>query len=382
MMLLDAVCALVLGAFGATAVIRMARGIRATRIAPVAVPATARSISVIVPVLDEAARIERCLHGLRAAGAEVGEILVVDGGSRDGTLDCVRRAAANDARVRIIDASPVPVGWNGKAWGLDVGLRAADPQAHWIATVDADVIPTGGLFSAMAAHARARNVAALSVAARQLLGTPLMAIVHPAMLATLVYRFGLPGREATRVADVQASGQCFLAERALLIAHGAFANVRASRCEDVTLARSLVAAGTPVGFYEAGDLVSVQMYADARETWRNWPRSLTLRDRFAPFGGWAGLTEVALVQAAPLPLVVGLAFAHAGATLTFAVAAMLVCVRIGVLCGAARAYVQRPWSYWFSPLADVPATVALFASALRRRHTWRGRELILAEPQR
>jgi dolichol-phosphate mannosyltransferase len=234
----------------------------------------------------------------------------------------------------------------------------------------------------MAAHARVRNVAALSVATRQLLGTPLMAIVHPALLATLVYRFGLPGSEAMRVSDVQASGQCFLAERALLIAHGAFGNVRASRCEDVTLARSLVAAGTPVGFYEAGDLVSVRMYANARETWRNWPRSLTLRDRFAPFGGWAGLTEVMLVQAAPLPLALGLALAHATASLTFAVAAILVCVRAGVLFGAARAYVQRPWTYWLSPLADVPVALALFASALRRRHTWRGRDLVLAETQR
>lgn len=380
-MLLDAACALVLGALGSTVVVRMARGMRATRITPVGEAARARSISVIVPVLDEAARIGRCLHGLRAAGTEVGEILVVDGGSLDGTLDCVRDAAASDSRVRIVDASPVPAGWNGKAWGLDVGLRVSDPDAQWIAIIDADVLATGGLFSAMTAHARARGVDVLSVATRQLLGSPLMAVVHPAMLATLVYRFGLPGREATRVADVQASGQCFLAARALLCAHGAFANVRASRCEDVTLARSLVAAGTAVGFYEAGDLVSVQMYADARETWRNWPRSLTLRDRFAPFGGWAGLIEVALVQAAPLPLVLGLALAHATASLTFAVAATLVCVRAGVLCGTARAYVRRPWTYWLSPLADVPVAIALFASALRRRHTWRGRDLILAETQ-
>jgi dolichol-phosphate mannosyltransferase len=381
-MLLDAACALVLGALGAAVVLRMARGIRATHIVPAAAAPPAGAISVILPVLDEAARIGGCLHGLLAAGPEVGEILVVDGGSRDGTLAGVRRAAAGDSRVRIIDASPVPPDWNGKAWGLDVGLRASDTHAQWIATIDADVLPTGGLFSAMAAHARVRNVAALSVATRQLLGTPLMAIVHPAMLATLVYRFGLPGSEAMRVSDVQASGQCFLAERALLIAHGAFGNVRASRCEDVTLARSLVAAGTPVGFYEAGDLVSVRMYANARETWRNWPRSLTLRDRFAPFGGWAGLTEVMLVQAAPLPLALGLALAHATASLTFAVAAILVCVRAGVLFGAARAYVQRPWTYWLSPLADVPVALALFASALRRRHTWRGRDLVLAETQR
>jgi dolichol-phosphate mannosyltransferase len=381
-MLLDLACALVLGSLGAAAVIRMARGIRATRIVPAATAPGAGTISVIVPVLDEAERIAACLQGLLASGPEAGEILVVDGGSSDDTLACVRRIAADDPRVRIIDAAPVPAQWNGKAWGLEVGLRASNPAAHWIATIDADVRPTAGLLAAMVAHARARNVEVLSVATRQVLGGPIMAIVHPAMLATLIYRFGLPGREAVRVADVQASGQCFLAARAVLVAHGAFANVRASRCEDVTLARSLVAGGVPVGFYEAGDLVSVKMYEDARETWRNWPRSLTLRDRFAPFGGWLGLTEVALVQAAPLPLAVALAVAHATSSLTFAVAAILTCVRAGILCGAARAYVRRPWTYWLSPLADVPVALALFASTLRRRHLWRGRELILAETQR
>jgi dolichol-phosphate mannosyltransferase len=55
--------------------------------------------------------------------------------------------------------------------------------------------------------------------------------------------------------------------------------------------------------------------------------------------------------------------------------------RIGVLVGAARAYVTKPWTYWLSPLADLPVAFALFASALRRRHTWRGRELVPAEDQ-
>jgi dolichol-phosphate mannosyltransferase len=378
-MLLDAVCALVLGALGAAVVIRMAFGVRATRIVPVAGAPAAGAISVIVPVLDEAGRIGTCMHGLLASGAEVGEILVVDGGSRDDTIAYVRRLAAGDARVRVIDAAPVPDGWNGKAWGLDVGLHAARGNASWIATIDADVRPTGGLFAAMVAHAEVRNVAALSVATRQLVAGPLTAIVHPAMLTTLIYRFGLPGREATRVAQVQANGQCFLAKREILLAHGAFDVVRTSRCEDVTLARALVAAGVPVGFYEAGNLVSVQMHADWLDAWRNWPRSLTLRDRYARYGGWFGIAEVALVQALPLPLAAALALAHAMNTATFTVAAILTCVRIGVLAGAARAYVVRPWTYWLSPLADVPVACALIAAALRRRHVWRGRDLVLAE---
>jgi dolichol-phosphate mannosyltransferase len=377
-MLLDASCALILGALGTTAVVRMARGIGATHIVPATHLLPAGSISVILPVLDEAGRIAPCLQGLLASGPEVGEILVVDGGSRDGTIARVIELCAGDARVRVIDAAPVPEGWNGKAWGLDVGLRAARTQTPWIATIDADVRPAGGLFAAMLAHAQRRNVEALSVATRQLVAGPLTAIVHPAMLTTLVYRFGVPGREARRVADVQANGQCFLATRALLLAHGAFDCVRTSRCEDVTLARSLVASGIPVGFYEAGDLVTVQMHSNWRDAWWNWPRSLTLRDRFARFGGWFGIAEVALVQALPLPLAVALALTGATGSLTFAVAAVLLIVRLGVLAGTARAYVRPPWTYWLSPLADGPVACALIAAALRRRHRWRGRDLVLA----
>jgi dolichol-phosphate mannosyltransferase len=125
--------------------------------------------------------------------------------------------------------------------------------------------------------------------------------------------------------------------------------------------------------------VSVLMHADWLDAWRNWPRSLTLRDRYARYGGWFGIAEVALVQALPLPLAAALALAHAMNTATFTVAAILTCVRIGVLAGAARAYVVRPWTYWLSPLADVPVACALIAAALRRRHVWRGRDLVLAE---
>src|SRR5471030_1400622 len=128
-MLLDVSCALVLGALGATVAIRMARGVAATYIVPVETVPPVGAISVIVPVLDEAERIASCLRGLLSAGPEVGEILVVDGGSRDETVKVVLELAADDPRVRVFSTAPVPPGWNGKAWGLDVGLRSTNIAA-------------------------------------------------------------------------------------------------------------------------------------------------------------------------------------------------------------------------------------------------------------
>ena len=337
--------------------------------------------TVIVPVLDEAERLGPCLAGLSAAGAAAREILVVDGGSTDGTRALVAEWAVRDTRVRLIDASPIPPAWNGKAWGLHSGLQAADAASPWVLTVDADVRPAPALIPALIAHARTERVGAMSAATTQTLSGAAEGIVHPAMLATLVYRFGIPGHVATRVAEAQANGQCFLVRREALERSGGFATVRGSVCEDVTLARRLVAAGERVGFYETDGLVSVAMYSGWRDAWRNWTRSLPLRDRSWGLSGPLGLIEVAVVQALPLPLALILRWRSRrnadvpADRVAWALNAALAAMRLGILTGMARAYDRRPWTYWLSPVADVPLALALLVSASRRTHRWRGRTI-------
>jgi dolichol-phosphate mannosyltransferase len=366
------------------------------------VPPGSERVAVVVPVLDEDDRLASCLDGLLAQGPEVAQILVVDGGSVDGTPDLVARYSARDARVRLVDASPTPDDWNGKAWNLYVGVERAGAEAVWILTVDADVRPAPLLVRSLLAHARRTGLAAFSVATRHEVSGVGEAL-HPALLTTLVYRFGLPGGATSSVRGVQANGQCFLVRREVLSGSRALSVARASRCEDVTIARHLASLGWMVGFYEAGDLAWVTMYANGRELWRNWPRSLPLRDQYAGVAGSIGLAEVALAQALPLPLSAvllslsarsrqGRSAGSAKERLGIAgirprsqavlprwlllVNVALVLARLGVLLGTARAYRCVRWPYWLSPLCDVPAAVALCCSGLRRRHTWRGRVLV------
>jgi dolichol-phosphate mannosyltransferase len=327
------------------------------------------AIAIVVPVLDEAHRLAACLEGLLGHGNEVGEILVVDGGSTDGTRDLVRAYARRDPRLRLVEAGPAPADWNGKVWGLDVAERALASGAEWLLTLDADVRPSAALARSLVARACHCQLRLLSVATAQRLSGGLEGMLHPALLATLVYRFGRPGGATRTPGGALANGQCCLIRRDLLHELGGFQTLRDSLCEDVTLARLAARAGDAVGFYESDDLIDVAMYADWRDAWHNWPRSLATRDALFGVAGWLGLLEVLLVQALPLPLLL-IRWPSGGPR---RLNLLLLTVRLGMLAGMARAYPSRPWTYWLSPVLDLPAGFALWRSALRRRHVWRGR---------
>lgn len=72
------------------------------------------SLSIVVPVLDEAGTVERCLAALAPLRARGAEVIVVDGGSSDGT----RSRAASDAD-RVIDAP------RGRASQMNAGAAVA-----------------------------------------------------------------------------------------------------------------------------------------------------------------------------------------------------------------------------------------------------------------
>lgn len=339
----------------------------------------ASRVSILIPVLNEANRLWPCLEGAIAQGPEVSEILVIDGGSVDGTQVLVQNFATRDARVRLVDARPVPADVNGKAHNLQVGYLRSSNDSSWILTLDADVRPDPMLVRSLLAHAAKEGVYAFSLATRQRLSGPAEALIHPSMLATLVYRLGIPGHATTRVNQIQANGQCFLLHRSLLNAVGGFSGVMRSINEDVTLARAIATKGNPVGFYESDDLITVEMYAGWRDAWQNWTRSLPMRDRFSDWRGDLGLGEILLVQALP-PWVAAFSWwrfgrGHPLTGLNLA----LVIARIGVLQGIARAYEHRPWTYWLSPLCDLPVVLRIAYMSRRKRHVWRGRNIVAGD---
>jgi len=82
-------------------------------------------VSVIIPVLDDAEALARLLAELSRLGSPSVQVLVVDGGSRDDSIDIARRAGAQVIQSR-----------RGRGQQLNAGVFAADGEWLWMLHTD------------------------------------------------------------------------------------------------------------------------------------------------------------------------------------------------------------------------------------------------------
>jgi dolichol-phosphate mannosyltransferase len=348
-----------------------------------ATPDQVGQVTVVIPTLNEAARIGPCLAGIRRQTYELREVLVVDSRSQDGTPELVRQAQALDPRLRLITDDPLPPGWVGRPWALHTGYEQSSPKSEWILGIDADTQPQPGLVPALITAAAAEGFDLVSLSPRFILKTVGELWLQPALLMTLIYRFGPTGAQGSGAERVMANGQCFLCRRSLLETLGGYTVARQSFCDDVTLARHAAEQGARVGFWDGAALLKVRMYEGLAETWREWGRSLDLKDASSQGQVVGDLWFLTSTQALPwvaIPLLtLGL---FEGATLPIQLALgmnlSLLAVRFALQWAILPSYdlsqAQGSWAFWLSPLADPLAVIRIWLSSLRTPTQWRGRE--------
>lgn len=113
-------------------------------------------ISVVTTVLNEAHSIEKLIAALAAQTLPPAEVLVVDGGSIDGTHACIKRALAKypSMRVRLLRKT------GNRSVGRNAGIARA--QHNWIAITDAGCVPHPGWLRELAAASRRSRASVIS----------------------------------------------------------------------------------------------------------------------------------------------------------------------------------------------------------------------------
>ena len=341
-------------------------------------------VSIVVPTLNEAERITPCLMGLSRQSYEVREIIVVDSDSTDDTQGLVKTTAEKDPRFRLITDDPLPPGWVGRPWALHTGFLASSPKSEWFLGVDADTQPDPGLAASLVKKAETEGYDLISLSPRFILKYPGELWLQPALLMTLVYRFGPTGTGSQTPERVMANGQCFLCRRSVLSKMEGYVSAQGSFCDDVTLARNIAAEGFKVGFLDGSLVLPVRMYEGMVETWQEWGRSLDLKDASPTFQVGSDLWLLSVTQGLPLFVLLGyllfgwpISISMSAKFLLFGLNLFLLLIRFALLLAIAPSYdfskAQASWLFLLSPLADPLAVLRIFLSAIKTPTKWRGR---------
>jgi rSAM/selenodomain-associated transferase 2 len=196
-------------------------------------------LSIIVPVLDEAAGIVACLAALAPLRAEQAEVIVVDGGSADGTV-----ALAAPLADRVI-AAP-----RGRAAQMNAGARAS--SAPTLLFLHADTrLPDGAphlLLDGLERSSRLWGRFDVAIESR----SPLLAMVAALMNAR------------SRLSGIATGDQAIFVRREAFARAGGFPEI--ALMEDIAFSKSMKRLGPPLCLREK-----------VRTSGRRWEARGTLR---------------------------------------------------------------------------------------------------------
>lgn len=325
-------------------------------------------ITAIVPTRNEEANIARCVESL-AEQAEIGEIIVVNDESSDGTAAILAGLATQIPRLKIIETGGVPDGWLGKNHAVWLGAQQA--TGEWLLFTDADTTHRAGAASRALEDARRTGGVLVSYSPEQQTETWWERALVPFVFCRLaqLYPYHAVSDPASRVAA--ANGQYLMIRRDAYENLGGHAAVKSEVVEDLALARLAKSRGMKIHFARGQGIVSARMYRSFGAMWEGWAKGL-----YELVGGTRGAVARELLVVFPWAPVALLALG--GLHIVFSMLGLLMLA----LRHAAYGIELRRNHYPASGIVYYVPAMLLYCSTLvesarrraRGRVVWKGRE--------
>jgi chlorobactene glucosyltransferase len=221
-------------------------------------------VSILVPARDEERNLEALLDSLLKQDYSNYEILVLDDHSRDGTARILDEYQKRDARLKAFAGKPLAPGWFGKHFACQQLYEKANGE--YFLYTDADTVHSPQSVSWALTNMIHHEVDFMSAYPRQKIGSFGEAVVVPGVFLVVALFLPVWLIPRTKTPDISfAIGQFVIGRASAFRAIGGYENIRNSLVDDISLARSMKAAGFRTLFLDGKDFVECRMYRGYRE---------------------------------------------------------------------------------------------------------------------
>lgn len=266
--------------------------LRRLRVPPADPPPVTEPVALLLPLRNEAKRVEpglRSLIGQRDVPRL--QVVVVDDGSDDGTADVVRRIAGADARVRVVQGTRAPDDRWGKPRACqqlaDVA-QDADPTPTVLVFVDADVVLEPHAVASAVTLLRESGLDLISPYPRQVAVSVAERLVQPLLQWSWLTTLPLGVAERSpRPSLSAANGQFLTVDAAAYARAGGHAAVSNEVLEDIALLRAIKRSGGRGVVVDGTALATCRMYDGWSSLREGYAKSL-----WSAFGSRAGAAAV------------------------------------------------------------------------------------------
>jgi glycosyltransferase involved in cell wall biosynthesis len=246
-------------------------------------------ISAIIPARNEEASIARVVASL-AEQPEIGEIIVVDDESTDGTGAILAELASRISRLKILSTGSLPAGWVGKNYAASIGAEAA--TGDWLLFTDADTYHLRGSARRALSDAVDHDAVLVSYSPEQETETFWERALIPFVYCRLALRFSFARINDPKQPDAAANGQFLMILRDVYEAVGGHAAIAGQILEDVALARRVKREGYGIYFTAPMGIVRTRMYRSFGAMWQGWTKNLYPLMGGKPLGVFVELADV------------------------------------------------------------------------------------------
>jgi glycosyltransferase involved in cell wall biosynthesis len=228
-------------------------------------------VSAIVPARNEEFTIGAAIESL-ASQPEIGEIIVVNDQSTDGTAAVLQQLSSRFAELHVLETKELPAGWVGKNYALSLG--AAEAKGEWLLFTDADGVHLPGSTANALADAAQFGAGLVSYSPEQVTRFWWEKALIPFVYLRLSHKFRYEEVNHPESPAAAASGQYLLIRREDYLRIGGHAAVATEVLEDVALARLAKDAGVRLHFASGSGIIRVRMYRTFRSMWEGWTKNL------------------------------------------------------------------------------------------------------------